>query len=99
MLELNYLILWATMVITGIAGNTKLNWYFNSVSLLIFTLVSMIAAFTLGIGAYDITIYSGGSTILTNDNSIGYFFTGWGLLMLIRFITIAFISFTAIIKD
>lgn len=99
MLELNYLILWATMVITGVCASTKIDKYFNQVSLLMFSLLSVIAAFSLGLGAYDITVISGGNTVATQDSSIGYFFTGWGLLMLIRFFTISFISFMSSIKN
>lgn len=94
MLVLNYELIWATMLLTGIAASTPIEKYFNIIPLLFLSSISMISAFTIGISAYDLTFISNGAAVAATDNAVGYLWTGFGLLMLLRLISLVLVLFT-----
>lgn len=82
------------MIICGVVASTRIDKYFGIVSLLFFSLISAISAFLIGIAAYDLSFVTNGALLNSSDNSVGYLWTGWGLIMIIRMFSLSFVVFT-----
>jgi hypothetical protein len=94
MLVLNYQLVFASLLIMTILSWTPIDKYFNHIGLIMFSLYGMITGFVLGIMPYDLTFISGGASVAAAEGSIGYLWTGLGLIELLRFVSLIFALFS-----